>query len=277
MGIVVITMPGASKLAFAATLNKKTKGAVSLVIVQRSVSVTFKHRFARVKKNLYKGSVFRDIWYGLLLRLNPQTQKTLEYFRESEVNLDPIKDRLPDVLEVDSVNSDETYQVLKEISPDLIVVWGSKILKPRIIETAKNAINLHIGRCPEYRGTLANQHAVLDGNFQDIGATIHYIVPAVDAGDILSVIDADFSKKPKHIFQDLITRAQASYITIAVKLYEGQEIHAHEQGPTMHNILKLENWSPQVRYTVARKVRMWERGLIKLGKKGELLSSDIDY
>lgn len=150
-------------------------------------------------------------------------------------------------------------------------------MKSHIIETAKSAINLHIGRCPEYRGTLANQHAILDGNFQDIGATIHYIVPAVDAGDVISVIDADFSKKPRHIFQDLITRAQAAYITIATKLYQGQEVRAHKQGETLHKILKLEDWSPRIRYIIAKKVLAWDRGDIKLGKKGEQLSDTVDY
>ena len=262
MGIVVITIAGASKLAFANALHKKTHGGVKLVVVQKPRRVSLRNRFNRTKKMLRDGTFLREVLYAILLYLSPKARSTLAYFREISCSLNEKKDNLPKVLEVDSVNSDEVYAELKKISPKLIVIWGSKILRPRVLETAKCSINLHIGKCPHYRGTLANQHAVLDGDLSNIGATIHYVAPEVDSGDMISVIEADLSKPPEKLFRDLIKKAQKSYLEIAVRLFNGEQIRGKKQSTKIGKMMLLKQWTPEVRYKVARRVLKWEHGRI---------------
>ncbi len=259
MGIVIITMAVPSKLAFAANLHQKTNGAVELIIVEKPKQKSLGDWITRTRKAFARGGLLKEAWYAFLLRLMPQARQTLEYFREPAMELDHAKKSMPKIVEVDSVNSPETHELLKKLSPDLLVVWGSKILKPYILETAKKSINLHIGRCPDYKGTLANQYAVFSGDFSSIGATIHYIVPQVDAGDIISIIDPDFSKKPKELFEDLFAKAQSAYADIAARLYAGEEIPGSKQAHSTKKILKLEEWTPQIRYAVAKQMRRWKQ------------------
>ena len=264
MGIVVITMVGVSKLAFASALAQKTHGAVDLVIVQRSSVLTLRERFLRAQKMFRERRFFSEMWYSLMLRLHPKARRTLAYFRESSAERNFNPKNTPKILEVDSVNSEETLAVLRKLSPDLLVVWGSKRLDTAVLATAKQSINLHIGRCPYYRGTLANQHAVLSDDFTRIGATVHHVASEIDSGDILSIIEPDLSKKPRELFCDLNDRAQATCIDIAARLYAGEQIPKMEQDRKTGKTLFLREWTPAVRYKVATRMREWEENGLTL-------------
>ncbi len=194
MSIVFITIPGEAKQLFANTLHKNTGNGVELVIVQKQKPLSLFERLLRLIRRVGILNVPREVWFGFLLRLNG-TRHALEYFRAHTVPaLEPI---IPKTMEVDSVNSDEVYATLKKISPDLLVIWGSALLEPSILKTAKHAINLHMGYCPHYRGALANQHAMLRDDVSHIGATIHFAEERVDAGDILATITPDLTMPPR--------------------------------------------------------------------------------
>ncbi len=257
MGIVVITMPGAAKRSFVNALHRNSGKGVSLVIIQRSATDT---RRIKLKRSASLGlrRMFSESWYGLIMRLSPHLRSTLAYFRDSTVPAGN-DEYLPKTLIVDQVNSDEVHTALAAISPDLLVVWGSKVLEPRIIKTAKNAINLHMGRCPKYRGTLANQCAVLNDDRANIGATIHQVDAHVDAGAVYAVVSPDLKKHPREVFIDLNNRAQAACIDIASRLHAGENLPTNPQDETIGKNLLLKDWVPSVRYAVAVKMRSWEQ------------------
>ena len=206
-----------------------------------------------------KGTLHSELWYAFLLRVSPDMRRTLEYFRASDLACDFDYKTLPNILEVDSINSDEVHQLLLKMAPELIVVWGGKIMDARIIATAKQTINLHIGRSPMYRGVLANQHAVLDGDFAHIGATIHYVVPEVDAGDVIQILEPDLSKKPRDLFTDLYDRAQAACLAIAARMHTGEQLLGYMPEGEQKGIMLLKHWTPQVRYKVAKRMYEWDR------------------
>ena len=49
----------------------------------------------------------------------------------------------------------------------------------------KDAINIHMGISPYYRGSSCNFWAIYDGNPSYVGATIHLLSKGLDSGDIL--------------------------------------------------------------------------------------------
>lgn len=258
MGIVVITIPGDSKRAFVEALHEKT-GAVDLVIVQKPKQVPLRTRLTRFLKRATKKNILSELWYGALLRLNPNARRALEYFREHGVVHRP-RSRTPyPVITVDSVNHPDIIRRLKEYSPDLLVVWGSALLSPEVFRIARKAINLHMGRCPHYRGAIANQYAVFKGDVSHIGATIHYIANRMDAGNIIRVITPDITKPPRELFRDLNDRAFEEYVLIASALYGGLEYGGEAQDPTLGENVLLKQWTPRMRYRVAEQILEWER------------------
>ena len=92
------------------------------------------------------------------------------------------------VLQPDSVRTDEFYQELQGIAPDLLVVVAyGKILPLRLLELPRlGAINVHGSLLPKYRGAAPIQWAVINGD-AETGITIMQMDAGMDTGDILLV------------------------------------------------------------------------------------------
>lgn len=256
MSIVFVTVPGDEKRMFANALHKKTKGNIKLVIIQKPKHLSFYRRLKRLYVLAGWQNLPKEFWYALLLRLNG-ARRALEYLRKYTIS--GPKEYIPEFLEVDSVNSDEVYEIIKKISPKLLVIWGNTILAPRILETANTSINLHMGYCPFYIGALANQLAVLLGDFDRIGATIHYAKEKVDSGDILARLFVDRTKSPKEMFCDLNDRTVSLYLEIAEKIYTGKEVQSKPQDVAKSKNLFLRQWVPSVRYATGSKIIKLEK------------------
>ncbi len=76
---------------------------------------------------------------------------------------------------------------LEFLSADFIVVFGATYLKGALCEAliARNAINIHMGVSPYYRGSGCNFWAMYDGNYDMVGATIHRLSAGLDSGSML--------------------------------------------------------------------------------------------
>ncbi|MEX2013597.1 MAG: formyltransferase family protein [Parcubacteria group bacterium] len=205
-----------------------------------------------------------EMWYAYLLRREHQVRAALGYFREITPS-ERLGDSSPfKVLEVESANLGAVHEILRKLSPRLIAVWGGPILGPSILNTAQKSINLHFGLCPYYRGALANQHAVMRGDFSRIGATVLYINSQPDAGEILATISADTDKPPRALFRDLNNRATAKYLEVATNLYLGKKMKATPQAMSESQILLRAAWTPKMRYTLGKQILAWEKQFDKI-------------
>jgi len=80
---------------------------------------------------------------------------------------------------------------LKKLRPflksDLYIVFGSSYIKSNLIQylIKKKCINIHIGVSPYYRGSNCNFWAIIDRNYDLVGATIHKLSRGLDDGPIL--------------------------------------------------------------------------------------------
>jgi hypothetical protein len=89
-------------------------------------------------------------------------------------------------VDVENINRGSDRDRLREIAPDLILLAGAPILSRKTIEAARLAcINPHCGITPDYAGPSPIDWAIYERRFDDIGFTIHLVVPTVDAGPVL--------------------------------------------------------------------------------------------
>lgn len=261
MSIVIITIPGEAQRTFVNSLHKKTKGGIELVVIQKS-KLASRSRLKRINDFLSKTknkNLIKELWYALLLKSKREVREALDYFRKYSALRKTSSTYIPNTLETSSVNSEEVCKILEKISPELIVIWGNTVVEPRILKTAKKAINLHMGLCPHFHGAVANQNAVILKQPQRIGATIHYAVEQVDAGDIIAIIKANPSKLPKVLFRDLNDRARKQYLDIAYRLYLGEEIPGIPQDTSLSKNLLLKDWTRETRYKLGKQILNWEK------------------
>ena len=90
-------------------------------------------------------------------------------------------------LSVPSVNDDAACRFIAGLSPDLLIVHATDLLKPETYGLAtRGALNLHCGVLPEYRGHDTIFWALAKRDRDHLGATIHLIDQGADTGAVLA-------------------------------------------------------------------------------------------
>ncbi len=137
----------------------------------------FKERFARYR---YPGG------YGPTLS---DVQKLLRPDEQSRTM--PGGDRCS---HVDSHNGQECAAILKKESPDIIVVYGTRIIRSHISSHARLiCMNMHTGLSPFYRGDSTLFWPVFFNDRDNLGVTVHQLVDEVDGGAIAATANIAYS------------------------------------------------------------------------------------
>jgi methionyl-tRNA formyltransferase len=86
-------------------------------------------------------------------------------------------------------------QLQAALETDDVVVFGSSYIKGWLADAliAKNAVNLHMGISPQYRGSACNFWALFDNNPQFVGATIHRLAKGLDTGSVIQHVRPEFT------------------------------------------------------------------------------------
>ena len=104
-------------------------------------------------------------------------------FGDVPVNTMPGNDKIS---VVPSHNSTECVELLEADKPEVIVVYGTAILKPHIFTKAKQVtLNMHTGLSPHYRGDSTLFWPIYYNDPDHLGVTVHKLVADVDGGDIV--------------------------------------------------------------------------------------------
>ncbi len=84
------------------------------------------------------------------------------------------------------INSADSVTFLRSADVDTVVVYGTNLIKPPVLDFAPGRmINMHLGVSPYYRGTATNFYPLLNEEPEYVGATIHLLDPGIDSGPIL--------------------------------------------------------------------------------------------
>ena len=114
---------------------------------------------------------------------NLREKSEVTYFGEANPRSELLK------LDKGMVNAPETIEMLTKLNADLVLLFGTSIIKNPLLEYySGKVINLHLGLSPYYRGSGTNFWPIVDGRPECVGATIHVAVPKVDAGPVLHQI-----------------------------------------------------------------------------------------
>jgi hypothetical protein len=91
------------------------------------------------------------------------------------------------ILRVTSVNDEKTLELLRKCKPDIVLVFGTRIISSRVINGCESLfINIHAGITPKYRGVHGAYWALVNGDFKNCGVTLHYVDKGIDTGIVIS-------------------------------------------------------------------------------------------
>ncbi|MBD3627493.1 formyltransferase family protein [Cyclobacterium sp.] len=127
---------------------------------------------------LFQGLVIKFLILNSKRRKNELVRKYA--LDESEIQKDH-------AYHVNSVNDEETVQLIKHLKPELIIVNGTRILSGKVIQAAGcPMLNTHAGITPKYRGVHGGYWALLQRDLENCGVTVHLIDTGIDTGGIVA-------------------------------------------------------------------------------------------
>lgn len=168
------------------------------------------------------------------------------------------------VLQPEKISTDEdTYSILKELNPDIIVTAAYGQLVPeKILEIPKHkCINVHGSLLPKLRGGAPIQYSILEDHGKT-GITIMYMVKKLDAGDMISKVEVDILDSDNYeTLHDKLSVAGRDLLNETLpKIFSGDinpEKQNDEEATFARNILREDekiDWSTSAR-DVFNKVR----------------------
>lgn len=87
--------------------------------------------------------------------------------------------------EYSSFNSNNFFNIFKKKNYDLIIVFGTSILRKKIINlNKKKMFNLHGGDPEKYRGLDSIYWSIFNNRFEDLVTTLHSLETKIDGGKI---------------------------------------------------------------------------------------------
>lgn len=163
--------------------------------------------------------------------LQARLQSEKDFF---ELFVHTVEDRSnPIVIERGCINDEKYTDAIAALQIDLIIVYGSSILKKPLLDLFPGKIiNVHLGLSPYYRGSATNYWPLVDGLPECAGATFMYIDQGIDTGEIIHQLRASYHyfdtpsgvgnrliKEMTEVFAKLIINFDSLQIPAAVEFH----------------------------------------------------------
>ena len=130
-------------------------------------------------------------------------------------------------------STDDCLRRIKKIKPDLILVYGTSIIKGDIITSYnKKILNLHLGLSPYYRGSGTNYFPFVNGEPEYCGATFMFLNDGIDTGNIIHQI------RPEIYRLDSFHQLSNRFLIYAFKTYKKivENIHKFKEFKIQTNL-----------------------------------------
>ena len=131
------------------------------------------------------------------------------------------------------LNLEYTCETIKNFAPDLVIVFGSSIIKEEFFSYIPSTpiINLHLGLSPYYRGSGTNFWPLVNNELEFLGSTILHLDSGIDTGDIICHVVADLSKDDNvHTIGCKIIKESSDCLKQIIKMIsKGKELNRVKQ------------------------------------------------
>lgn len=156
----------------------------------------------------------------------------LDRYRQAQFAQVPAAPPADVTAEVAWINDGRVADILRAAVPDVTVIIGVSVLRVSVLRAVSGPVlNIHGGWLPDYRGNHAIFFALYHNEPHKVGATIHFVDPGVDTGDLIEVVapevDPDASAEVLYCRAEHAAFARLLYwLTV---LAEGSALPRHPQ------------------------------------------------
>ena len=189
MRVVLVVSADPSDLFFANQLARRLPAA-AVVVEDQAAAAPLGPRLRRAAGRFSRPWGLPGYWRGQRIvaeHLRKSGAIDREGFGEDGYRLElPQGCRLVEVTGKGVLNTPDTVQRVRQLAPDLLVLCGCSILKKDLLSVPRlGTLNLHGGLAQRYRGVWTTLWAVVNREPEYVGATVHFVSPGIDDGDIV--------------------------------------------------------------------------------------------
>ncbi|MDD2767547.1 MAG: formyl transferase [Methylococcus sp.] len=154
------------------------------IIIENPVSARqlIRRRISKLGLANTAGQVLFILFNKLLVRLSAKRIRQL--IAAYGLDESPLPEEIS--ISVDSVNSEQTIALLRELKPDAVVVNGTRIISRGVLDAVESPfLNTHMGITPKYRGVHGGYWALANNDRENCGVTVHLVDTGIDTGGVL--------------------------------------------------------------------------------------------
>jgi len=192
-----------------------------------------------------------------------RARQELAYFGHDSAFIAPSTAHAVSTIQPGRLNSPETLALLQSRGVDTLVVYGTNLLKPPLLDAfAGRMVNLHLGLSPYYRGTATNFYPLLNEEPQYVGATIHLIDAGIDTGPIVRHARPTITAgdAPHTLGCKAILAGIEAMIATLHDLQDGRVHSTPQWRPKNARLYLRKDYHPR---QVVELYRKWDHGLIE--------------
>lgn len=195
---VVIFCPSPLSLITNSVCEILLKDGIEIeAIIVRSFNLKrFSEEFTRDGRRLLK-----KIWKKLVLREKAYKENgaNIVTFRKNNnlisKNVKSFKEKGVKIITCGNLNDTKVVNYLDSLSSKVVLFTGGGIIRENVLnEAGDGIINCHMGILPEYKGMDLPEWALLEGNKDKIGLTLHFMDSGIDTGEILKKVKIEYIK-----------------------------------------------------------------------------------
>jgi folate-dependent phosphoribosylglycinamide formyltransferase PurN len=227
LSVIILCGQSPRHLYFA---NQVAHACKPLAIIQESGHIDV---YMKIIKLLLKpASLWRKLNRWIRDRKRYRGHKEAEFFFANET---PQLTHPELRVEVSHINHPDVIQIIDRYQPDLIMVFGTSLLKGELLEKGRlGIINLHGGLSPEYRGADCTFWALYNQEPEKVGCTVHYINAGIDTGNIIAHVSPKIKisddeltlfwravRSSTHVFAELLNRIEQGECFGQIQAHKG--------------------------------------------------------
>ena len=142
-------------------------------------------------------------------------------------------------MEVNKHNSPTCQEMLRDFEPELLVLGGTAILRPYLLEVpSRGTVNAHPGLLPWLRGSSSVGWAIYKDI--EIGSTVHFVEASIDTGPI--ILRRKLPVRRGATYESLVRQVitlSGELMAETVEMFDAGEVQGTRQDTTVGETLRV--------------------------------------
>ncbi len=197
----------------------------------------------KILKLLHKPNIFfRKVWRWLRDRKRYSGNKEQRFFFGDKP---AVFDRPDLIFNVPHINHPDVVALAERTQPDVIVVFGTSLIKNELLSMGKYGIvNLHGGLSPQYRGADCTFWALYNGEPDQVGCTIHFINRGIDTGKLIAHVCPPVNSRDDELtlFWRAVQESAEVYVQVVNRLVAGDKLGQNQSSKGRLYQVKDRGW-----------------------------------